>query len=203
MQSIQRRSVILLSLLIASAWLMAAFEQPDAVSVARWPTDDAVYAVDGWTSGQLVVESAHGVTIISRNYRRADGTTASLAISTSPEAKRIYRAGAAVPFLGSGYTVDLAPPSLVPPVNGRTALLVQREGALGLLLYGYGERRGPLGNGIVGWGAVVLDGISGRSNDYHLTRIFVPLEKLDSVTVPAALTLAETLMPRLAAWYGS
>jgi hypothetical protein len=203
MHSIQYRSLILIGLLAASAWLMSAFDRPNKASVARWPTEDAVYAVDGWTSGHLAVESAHGVTIVSRNYRRADGTTASLAISTSPEAKRIYRAGAAVPFLGSGYTVDSAPPSLVPPVDGRTALFVQREGALGLLIYGYGERRGLLGNGVEGWGAVVLDGVSGRSNDYYLTRIFVPLDELDSSAVPAALALAETLMPRLAAWYGS
>lgn len=201
MQGTQHRCLILVLVLAIGALVQAGLGGPRPTGAARWPTEDAVYRVDEWAMGPLAVESAHGVHHVMRTYHRADGSSATLAISTSPEAKRIYRAGADVPFLGSGYSVDPAPPSIVTPAAGYGALLVRREGELGLLLHAAGERRGLLGNGALGWGAAVLDAAVGGPNHYYLVRLLVPLDQLDSPHAAEAIKLVETLFPRLATWY--
>lgn len=201
MQAFQRRCLILLALLVAASLLLAGFDRPTDSPAARWPTDDAVYTVDGWDLGPLTVETAHGVSFVQRAYRRADGTAATLAIATSPEAKRIYRAGADVPLLANGYTVDPAPPSLVPATGGRTALVARRGSERSLVLFGYGERRGILGAGALGWSLVVLDASLGRPNDYYLVRLITRLDGAGTAAVPETVVLAETLFTRLADWY--
>jgi hypothetical protein len=203
MQNTQFRYLILTVLLAAGALVMAGFDRPREAGVSRWPIEDATYAVAGWAMGALSVDTVHGVTIITRTYRHPDGRTATLAISTSPEAKRIYRVGAEVPFLGSGYTVDPAPPSLVTPTDGRGALLVRREAEHGLLIFGYGERRGIVGNGGMGWSAVVVDAVLGRRNDYYLARVLSTLDPNGAASVSETVGLADTLLQRLAAWYAT
>ena len=201
MQSTRHRCLILVLVLAIGALLQASIEGPRKADAARWPTEDAVYGVEDWAMGPLAVESAHGVHHVVRTYRRADGASATLAISTSPEAKRIYRAGAEVPFLANGYAVEPAPPDVVPPSPSRGALLVRREGELGLLLHTAGERRGLMGSGTLGWGMVVLDAVAGQPNDYYLARVMTPLDRLDSPTVGEAVRMAETLFARVADWY--
>ena len=73
-----------------------------------------------------------------------------------------------------------------------------------MLLYTFGERRGLLGNGWLGWAMYGLDTLVGRSNDYYLLRIIAPLTGRDAARdAQQAVQLADTVFPRVAAWYGS
>jgi hypothetical protein len=200
MRAIQRRCLILAGLLAIGGWL-ATPAGSRVEGVARWPTDDALYAAGGWTVGPAAVASAGGAQHLSRDFRRSDGTVARLVLSTGTAAKRVYRAGAEVPFLGDGYTVDPAPPSLVPPAPGRAAVIARRDRELWVMVYAYGERRGLLGNGVLGWSLALLDGTLGRPNDYYLVRILAPVEGTNPTAARETAALADTLFPRLAAWY--
>lgn len=212
MQATTFRSLILITLFAAGHWLLAvsgAGRQP--LQPARWPAGDAVYAVDGWTAGPLAVASVNGITLVSRSYRHAQGTVATLAIMASPEAKRIYRAGAEVAFLANGYAVEPAPTRLLPapherssePLSSAPALLIRRGDEMALLLYRYGERRGLLGNGVQAWSLVAFDAILGYPNDYFRANLLVPLDTLDSPEATQGEQLAQTLFTRLAGWYGA
>lgn len=203
MQVTQFRCLILIGLFAASALLLAGIDGPRPGTEARWPSEAATYTVDGWTASSTRVDTAHGVTFATTIVRRADGLIAEVALATSPEAKRIYRAGAEVPFLGNGYTVDPAPPSLVPPAPERGALLVRRGNDLRLLLHTYGERRGLLGHGPLAWGAVALDAVAGRPNDYYRIAVLAPLGGLDPRAAREVTSLADALFPRLATWYAN
>ena len=190
-----------LVLAIAALLLVVIDRQPDS-NDARWPTQPDTFAVEGWTPGPETVEALNGNHYVSRSYRSASAR-ASLSITTAPEAKSVYRAGAAVPWLGNGYTAEQASASLVPPSNAREALIVRREGELGLLVYAYGERRGLVGAGVPGWALVIFDAVLGRPNDYYLLRVYAPLSQLDASATRPVAELADTLFPRLAAFYGS
>jgi hypothetical protein len=200
MSSFHYRCVVLIAVLAAAGGLLLAIEATRTTAAPRAPDDTRLFAVEQWTAGPAKTEMAHGVQFVERGYRR-DGLSASLAIATSSEAKRIYRAGAEVPFLGSGYTVNPAPPSLVPPAPGRSAMILHREQEAWLLLSTYGERRGLLGSGPLAWGMVAVDALLGRPNDYYLLRLLAPLDRLDGDRVADVVALADTLFPRLAAWY--
>jgi|GEM_PF-2562911 hypothetical protein len=211
MQATTFRSLILITLFAAGHWLLAvsgAGRQP--LQPARWPAGDAVYAVDGWTAGPLAVASVNGITLVSRSYRHAQGTVATLAIMASPEAKRIYRAGAEVAFLANGYTTQPAPSGLAPEPQGRPlsgpapqALLLWRGDEVALLLYSYGERRGVLGNGVRAWSLSAFDSVLGRPNDYFRTNLLVPLAAPDAPEATQGMQLAQVLFARLAAWYST
>jgi len=203
MQSSAHRWLILIVLVTLSALLQAASDHPVEQGSPRWPTEDTLYQVSDWTIGPLTVERESRAQYIIRTYDRSDGTHATLAISTSLMAKVIYRAGADVPFLGDGYTSTPAPPSMIPRVPVSGALLVRRGEESALLIHTTGERRGLLGGGALGWGMVVLDALFGRPNEYYMLRILVPLDRLDSPAATEAVRLAETLFPRLAAWYAN
>jgi hypothetical protein len=43
--------------------------------------------------------------------------------------------------------------------------------------------------------------VLGRGNDYYLARVFAPLDRQDAAGVAETVTLADTLLQRLAAWY--
>jgi hypothetical protein len=62
----------------------------------------------------------------------------------------------------------------------------------------YGERRGQFGAGTVAWGLTVVDSLLGRANDYYLARLVAPYDESTAATVSG---LADTLFPRLAAYY--
>ncbi len=201
-QPAARRYLTLTAVLAAGFALLTAIAQQRTVSVARWPDDVAVYAVDGWAVGPLTAETLNGISYVSRDYRRADSGTATLSIATSPEAKRIYRAGAEIPFLGNGYAVAPASPDLVPPTTGRGALLARRGSESMLVFYTYGERRGRLGNGALGWSLVALDATLGRRNGYYRAYLMAPQGRLAAPAPGEMAALADTLFARLAAWYG-
>ena len=172
----------------------------------RWPADESVYGVDGWSVGQLSVEHANGVDYLTRTYSRgAEGRAeeALLTVATSASAKAIYRAGAEVPFLGSGYAVDSVPLGSVPPRPDRAALLVHRGGQAAIVMYAYGERRGLLGNGALAWGYVGLDAILGQTNDYFFVSMLVPYNSAQMPVAPGFVELADTVLPKLASWYAA
>jgi hypothetical protein len=203
MQNTQTRALILVGVLAIGCGLLVAFGKPPIVSATRWPAADTLYAVPGWLVGPEMVDSQiRGVHMVSRRFARLYGsgrTLATLFIRTNTEAKNVYRYGGDVAFLGAGYTSEPAPPSLVPP--GHDAYILRRDSDLALVLYTYGERRGLVGNGPNAWGLSVLDAVLGRPNDYYQASLFVPLEGLDSPVVAEAVVLADTLFPRVAAWY--
>jgi hypothetical protein len=201
MQSTALRSLILIGVLAIGNWLLAASSSSRVQGTARWPSDDATFAASGWLVSPAAVETANGAHFVRREYTRADGTAAELVLITSPEAKSIYKAGAEVPFLGSGYTVQQAPASIVPPAPGRTAQIARRGADQWLVLSAIGERRGFVGNGLSGWGLVAFDTLAGRRNDYFKVHILMPLEERDAASGHEAAALADTLFPRLASWY--
>lgn len=204
MRSIQARCGVLILIFGAAAWLVLSMSPAAQQSAApRWPTDDAVYALDSWASSSVALTQANGVQHITRTYSRPDGLAATFVISTSTEAKRIYRAGAEVPFLGSGFSTSVPDATLVPPKPTRSAILATRGDEVLLEMHAYGERRGLLGAGPLAWGLSGWDGLVGRSNDYYLARIIMSPPKLDADTGQAAGALADVLFARLAAWYAA
>jgi len=196
------RGLVLAVVFALSAGVLVAIDRQPDVQEARWPSESALFAVDGWTAGPANVDLQNSTHYVIRNYASAAGR-AQMSITTSTEAKRVYRAGATIPFEGNGFSVEQVPPSLVSLSPGRAAVLVRRENELGLLLYTYGERRGRVGNGIPGWALVALDSVVGTPNEYYLLRVYAPLSELDPAAAGAVATLADTLFSRVADWYGA
>lgn len=201
MQGAQLRWLILAGVLAGGIWLQATIGQPPPPGAARWPVADALYAAPNWTAGPATVEAANDVSFVSRNYAHREGTSATLVLATSPEAKRIYRAGADVPYLGSGYTIGPSPDSLIPTASGLGAFVARREDRAWLVMHTAGERRGLAGHGALRWAPVVLDAALGRPNDYYRVSLTIPFERPDAPAVREAVTLASTVFPRLVAWY--
>jgi hypothetical protein len=198
-----RPAIVLMVLFGATAWLLANLV-PTTDGPPRWPADGELYAADGWTvSPASVDDSRPGMTIISHAYARAAGTRATLVVSTSPMAKAIYRAGAAVPFLGNGYTVEPAPGTLVAVAGNREAFIARRLNETWLQVSIYGERRGQFGSGALAWTLSTLDALLGRPNDYYLARIVVPFDGNDLTAARQAVALADTIFPRLATYYAN
>jgi hypothetical protein len=188
-----RPSLVLIGLFVASAVLLANMSTPTEAA-PRWPADGPIYAVDGWTVSAASVDTSRpGLATVSHTYLNSAGTRATLVVSTSPIAKAVYRAGAAVPFLGSGFTVEPL------PVDGaREAFIARRGNESWLQVSTYGERRGQFGSGPVAWGLTIVDSMLGHGNDYYLARLVVPY---DASSASQTVTLADTLFPRLAAYY--
>lgn len=197
------RRLLLIGLLLGAAALRSGVERPPEARSPRWPAEDGLFVVGGWTAGAPEVEAAWGIEHVSRTYRRADGAIATLAISTSPVAKGLYRVAPGLPFEGRGYAVEPLPP--VPIAPGFGALGLRRGAEAMVLMYAYGERRGLVGNGWGGWSLAALDATLGRPNDYYLLRLLVPLEQHDmghqDAAAARAAELAAALFPRLTAWY--
>jgi hypothetical protein len=202
MQGAQSRYLVLIALLVGAYLLVDSIAEGQPIRAARWPTEDAVYAVDGWSVGPEIVNPWWGYQNVVRVFRGPDGLPATLLLVTAPEAKQIYRNDADLAFLGSGYTVSEAPQSVVPPMGGRGAQIAQRGDERWLLLYAYGERRGLVTYPLLGWATAGFDGLLGRPNDYFLARVAVPIEHLDAPSVQRAVALADVLFARLASWYG-
>lgn len=203
MQSTDRRALIVAALFAVGFALYWVGGRPAQGLENRLPTEEAVYGADGWFVGQPSLSHAHGVSYVSRTYGRPDGQAGVLTVATSTSAKAIYRAGAEVPFLGSGYSVDSPPPDSVPSAPGRSAILVRQGSRAGAVLYAYGERRGPLGNGPLAWAMVGVDAVLGRSNDYYLASFVVPYDSGTMKVQPDFVALADAVLPRLAAWYAA
>lgn len=202
MQGATSRLLILAGVFAAGAVLLGFAGYPVPPGAARWPSQEELFFVEGWNVSSEIAERVNGMDYISRRYWRADGTKATFVLSTSAVAKTVYRAGAEVPFHGSGYTVAPAPTSLVSS-RELAAFTARKENEEYLLLYAFGERRGLLGNGLQAWSLVALDAVFGQPNDYFLARVLVPLHELDASQAAQVAGLAESLFPRLASWYGA
>lgn len=189
-----RPSLVLIALFATTALLLSTIGTPNEAA-PRWPVDDALYTVDGWTvSAESVDAGRSGMTMVSRTFNNGTGARATLVVSSSPIAKAVYRAGAAVPYLGNGFTVEP-----VPAVGARESLIARRGSEAWLQVSIYGERRGQFGAGAIGWGLTVVDSLLGHANDYYLARLVAPY---DASTAATVTDLADTLFPRLAAYYG-
>ena len=196
------RYAILIGVLVAGAGLYALVGDAPRSDGQRWPATEAMFAVDGWTASEQHVEHFNGATFVTRVLHATDERTAQLTIITSQNAK-LFEAGAEVPFLGSGYQVAPAPTSIAPTLPGRDVLIAQRGTDQWLVVYGYGERRGLLGNGPVAWGMSVFDGLMGRPNDYYKLMLMTNLDGLNPPGERASVDLADTLFPRIVAWYAA
>ncbi len=147
MQTPNFRYLVLIATLLARAGLYAASGEPLGGGTARWPAADDVYMVEPWSVGSQAIEDntnhAGVVThLVTRVFRSPNGGAASLTV-LSNQAPKLYGAGAEVPFLGSGYTVQPARADLDPGVDdGVGALVAQRGTEQWLVMYAYGERRG-------------------------------------------------------------
>jgi hypothetical protein len=190
--AIPTRPAVILTALFAVTALVLAGIGPAVETAPRWPADGDLYKVDGWSVSAASVDASRpGLTLVSHTYARPDGTRATLVVSTSPIAKAVYRAGAAVPFLGNGYTVET-----LPATGSREALVARRTGETWTQIAVYGEQRGQYGAGAIAWTLSTIDSILGRPNDYYLARIVVPTENIQDAT-----SLADALFPRLATFY--
>jgi hypothetical protein len=197
--AVPRRALLLVVVFGLAAVLLSVIHDP-IEAAPRWPTDNAVYSVDGWlVSAESVDDSRPGLTLATRVFvPRSGGDRATLVITSSPNAKAVFRAGAAVPFLGNGFTVEPAP---VAAVGAREAFIARRGSEAWLQISVYGERRGQFGSGVVGWTLSTVDSLLGRENDYYLARLVVPFQ--GEASARDAVVLAEALFPRLAAYYAA
>ena len=203
MQGPQIRALILTAIFAAGAVLNWA-GSGSARAEARWPADNSFYSIPGWSASEPAVTQANGVDFVTRTYLRPGDSSASaavLTVATSPSSKAIYRAGADVRFLGSGYAVEDPPLNSIPSAEGRSALIVRRGSQAGAVLYAYGEQRGLLGNGPLAWAWVGVDAVLGRSNDYYLATLVVPYDPITMKVDPEFIALADAVLPALAAWY--
>src|SRR5207253_7914266 len=128
-----------------------------------WPESQALYTTNVWSAGPQSVEhnmsSGSRTDLVTRTFRNQAGATATLTIVTN-QAPKVYGAGAEVPFLGNGYTVEPASPDLLSVAgSGVNALVARRGPERWLVIYAYGERRGLLGNGPIPWTLAIMDGI--------------------------------------------
>ena len=204
MHGLHARYLILIGLILCAIAVIAVLDVPTADESPQWPVDDNLFNVDGWIAGEARVEFANGAAYVTREFQTLDGASgATLSIATSTAAKRIYRAGPEVPFLGNGYTVAEAPSDLVPvAAEGAGGALVARRGDDQLLvIHTYGERRGRFGNGAGAWALNIFDAVLGEPNDYYIARVMTRLDRGDQASARAADALAHTLFPRIATWY--
>jgi hypothetical protein len=190
MQGFGFRSVVLIAVLLIGASLVAVTGGPRPAGNPRWPTADALFAVGGWTAGPESVSYANGATFVSRTFVRPDAAPSTLTMVTNTSPK-LFVSGVEVPFLGTGYDVS--------PVDGRQALIASRGSERWLVEYGYGERRGLVGSGFMGWGLALFDGVFGRSNDYY--KLYLTTALSDNDSAQQSVELADTLFPRIANWY--
>jgi hypothetical protein len=208
MQAASFRYIVLISVLLAGAGVYAVFGDPQGnAGTPRWPDADAVYASEQWSTGPIGVEhntdAGRKTDLATRTFRNRSGATATLTIVTS-QAPKLYGAGAEVPFLGNGYTVVPAPNNvLTVDDHGVSALVAQRGAEQWLVMYGFGERRGLLGNGPLPWTLAVLDGITGQPNDYYKLYLASRLDQLGPSAGHDVAELARVLFPRIASWYSA
>jgi hypothetical protein len=201
MQDINSRFVLLIALFAISVLALGIVEPSTVPAAPRWPDQESLYQVEGWQTTAPTVELVNGVEYVTRDYHNLTGQRATLTISTSPVAKRVYRAGPDVPFLGNGYVVEPAPHIVAASGAGGRALVARKGDQSWLQIHVYGERRGQLGTGVLAWALSVVDNMAAQLNDYYLLRIVVPFNNGDEREAQAAESLAGTLFPRVGAWY--
>jgi hypothetical protein len=132
MQAARFRYFVLIALLLAGAGMYAVFGEPSgAMSMPHWPDTEAVYTADLWSSGPHAVEhnsdAGRNTDLVTRTFLNPAGMTATLTIIAS-QSPKLYGAGAEVPFLGNGYSVEPAPPTQQPLKAARCAHSLLSEG---------------------------------------------------------------------------
>ena len=202
MQIIYPRCFVLIALFAISVVALGAVDPSSAPAAPRSPDQQGLYQVAGWETTPPKIDLANGTEHVTREYRSSTGRWATVTLSTSPLAKRVYRAGADVPFLGNGYAVEPPPRTIVAPAGGG-ALVARKGDESWLQIHVYGERRGQFGSGAVAWAFSVVDNIAARPNDYYLLRVIVPFNIGDEAEIQTAESLTEVLFPRVGAWYAS
>jgi len=204
MQAANFRYLILTVVLLAGAGLYTAFGEPRGSGTPRWPDSPTLYTADRWSAGPQSVEhnvsSGNQTDLVTRVFRNQAGATATLTLVTN-QAPKLYSAGAEVPFLGNGYTVE--PASAPVAGNGVNALIAQRGPERWLVMYAYGERRGLLGNGLLPWSLAIADGVLGQPNDYYKLYLATRVDRADPQLDRDLADLAQTLFPRISAWYSA
>jgi hypothetical protein len=204
--SYARHCLILLTVLMAGLAARSMVDSPHTDLVARWPANDALFEVDGWTVGpevQLYQPNEDGAALIQRTYTGPGGEEAEFVLWSvaQPRGQQLLRKGPDRDYLGAGFTTEAAPAGLVPPIPGGGAMIA-RQGPYGwLLLYSLGERRGALGNGAPAWLFAELDAVLDQPNHYFLARISLPFGADEPPPAAEASRLARTLFPRLTEWY--
>lgn len=195
------RILTLIGVLVAGIWLEAVLGHPVPWTSVRWPADETLAKIGDWSlTSAAGVQQTSAFPYTTRSYRSSNGMLATLVVTASTDPK-LYRAGADVPFLGSGYVVEPVPPSLHVSVPGGNALVLQRQTTQWLVLYSYGERRGLLGNGRLGWSMAFADGILGQPNDYYKLYLVSRVDEIDGQAAAQTVSLANELFPRIAAAY--
>src|SRR6266540_1421645 len=99
MQITSARVLTLIAVFAAGAVALYAMADDAPPATGRYPREDWTFIVPEWAMSAPKVEHSYGVDLITRSYFKPNGTIAYLGLATSPEAKRIYRSGAEVPFL--------------------------------------------------------------------------------------------------------
>lgn len=196
-----RHGLILLCILAASLGLSVPVVRMRSASEARWPQADSLFRVDDWMVDPEQVEPNGAGVLLRRSYRDAVGHSAELVVWSVPQphAKQLFRKGPDRDFLGAGYTTEAMPDGLVPPIPGGGALIARQGPRAWLLVYMYGERRGPLGDGPDAWILSELDGLFDRPNNYFLARLGIPFD--GSPPAQDAARLSGVLFQRLTDWY--
>jgi hypothetical protein len=199
---------ILIALLIVVTGALLMRLQARDLKPARWPTEDAVFSVPGWTVSIASVDDLETAeetrAIVERQYTyRLTGQAADFVIWTEPQpqAKTLFRKGADRDLLGAGYTIEPAPDGLVPPIEGGGALVARQGDHAWLALYTFGERRGRLGDGFLAWSMAETDALLDAPNDYFLARLLVPFDENQTAMVGPALELSRRVFENVAIWY--
>lgn len=201
-----RRVLIALGVVLIGALLSGA-AMSRAQRPARWPADDALFALPGWTVSPQDVQVGDGDlstgALFRRVYRDAAGETLVLDVwsNPQPQAKMLFRKGPDRDFLGAGYVSESVSPDVVPPPPGGGALIARQGPVSWLLLYTYGERRGLLGNGARAWLFAEWDALLDAPNDYFMARLAMPFQGTALPAVDHVEAAAAALFPRLASWY--
>lgn len=201
MPATNRQLILAATLAVGVAAQVVGVGPPAATP--RWPASPAVFEVAGWSTGDPGMDSRAGTVFVNRRYMSTDGRVgAVLGLVTSTDAKRVYRAGADVPFAGSGYSISTATEGLALGSSDRSVFLASRAGGSVLVFATHGERRGLVGNGLAGWAFAIFDGLLGRSNDYFEATLVVSLDsESDATARRAGAVLADRVFAQIAEWY--
>lgn len=172
----------------------------------RWPADEGVFVLDNWRAGPIDVQTGDGDRYTGALLRRiyVDGAGHQLTLdiwaNPQPQAKMLFRKGPDRDFLGAGYITETVGSDIAPARQGGGTLIARRGADAWLLVYGYGEKRGLLGNGPRAWIFAEWDALLDAPNDYFLARVITPYRG-DQDSIDRAIFAANTLFPRLATWY--
>jgi hypothetical protein len=194
-----RYTSILIAALLAGAVLYTVLGEPRGAGNPRWPSNDSVYAVDGWSAGPEYAEPGG---FIGRTFQTDTGDTAMFSIFAN-QAPKLYGAGAEVPYLGNGYSVETPAVTAAASALGQgiEELIARRGSEQWLVFYAYGERRGLLGNGPRAWALALFDGMLGRENDYYKLYLTTRTDDWNGAVEREVGQLASRLFPRIAGFY--